>query len=215
MRLLAFIALAVWRDRRRGAAQRGAAPSAPPRAAAASRSGPIVGLIAGTSQWQDLGMAGRLNQVVSASDTKWLREGFYWERIEPKPGAFTFAHYDKLVIARGATPRAPAGSSCTWLLSGRPRRRVRSPPIRRPTRRYVAAVVAPLRTWRDVLGCHIRTWPAMPIQTFEIWNEAYYTNGDGGHYNPGRYARLVKAAATAGRAANPAAKFLDRRRDGR
>ena len=47
-----------------------------------------------------------------------------------------------------------------------------------------------------------------PITTFELWNEPYYDNGDNGDYNPGRYARLVKAAGAAGHAADPSAKFL-------
>jgi hypothetical protein len=46
------------------------------------------------------------------------------------------------------------------------------------------------------------------ITAFELWNEPYFANGNGGNYDPGRYARLVKAAGTAGHAAAPSAKFL-------
>lgn len=180
--------------------------SAPPRAAAASRSGPIVGLIAGTSQWQDLGMAGRLNQVVSASDAKWLREAFYWKRIEPKPGVFAFAHYDKLVTLAAQhhvhllvqlymAPEWAAKTPST----------VPSDPAAYAA--YVAAVVARYGPGGTFWASHPNL-AGYAIQTFEIWNEAYYSNGDGGHYNPARYARLVKAATSAGRAANPAARFL-------
>jgi hypothetical protein len=49
---------------------------------------------------------------------------------------------------------------------------------------------------------------AYAIQTFELWNEPYYDNGNDGDYDPGRYARLVKAAAIAGRQADPDARFL-------
>ena len=52
------------------------------------------------------------------------------------------------------------------------------------------------------------TLTKMPITTFELWNEPYYNNGNNGDYNPGRYARLVKAAGAAGHAADPSAKFL-------
>ena len=43
---------------------------------------------------------------------------------------------------------------------------------------------------------------------FEIWNEPYLRYFSAGGVHPGRYARLVEAAATAGREANPEAKFL-------
>jgi hypothetical protein len=43
---------------------------------------------------------------------------------------------------------------------------------------------------------------------FEIWNEPYYGFFSDGDADPGRYARLYRAAAAAGRAANPSAKFL-------
>ena len=46
------------------------------------------------------------------------------------------------------------------------------------------------------------------LRTFEIWNEPYFDSGDDGSYNPGRYARLVKAAAIAGHRVDPQAKFL-------
>jgi hypothetical protein len=73
--------------------------------------------------------------------------------------------------------------------------------------RYVAAVVGRY-------GPHGSFWSAHPglpndaIGTFELWNEPYYTNGDDGQYDPARYARLVKAAAIAGRAADSGARFL-------
>jgi len=50
--------------------------------------------------------------------------------------------------------------------------------------------------------------PRLPATHFELWNEPYlnaFTNND---VDPARYAALVKAATTAGRAANPRARFL-------
>jgi polysaccharide biosynthesis protein PslG len=185
------------------AAQR---PGAPARAAATSGPGPIVGLIAGTAQWQDIGMAHRMNQVVSTSHTKWLREGFYWSRIEPKPGTFTFAHYDHLVQLA-----AQHGVRLLVILYQAPRWAARTPTTvpADPTAyaAYVAAVVGRYGPGGTFWSSH-PSLPSDTVQTFEIWNEAYYSNGNGGQYNPGRYARLVKAAVTAGRAANPAARFL-------
>jgi hypothetical protein len=178
----------------------------PPSAAATSGSGPIVGLIAGTAQWQSVAMAGRLNQVVSASDTKWLREGFYWSQIEPEPGRFTFAHYDRMVLLAAqhqvhllvqlyVAPRWAARTSIS----------VPADPTAYAA--YVAAVVGRYGPGGTFWASH-PSLASYAVQTFEIWNEAYYSNGNDGRYDPGRYARLVKAAVTAGRAANPSAKFL-------
>ncbi len=63
-------------------------------------------------------------------------------------------------------------------------------------------------------GPHGSFWAAHPelanaaVQTFELWNEPYYPQFNNGDYNPGRYARLVKAASAAGHAADSSAKFL-------
>ena len=46
------------------------------------------------------------------------------------------------------------------------------------------------------------------IQTWEIWNEPFFSSGNNGSYDPGSYARLIKAAAIAGRTADPSAQFL-------
>ena len=72
---------------------------------------------------------------------------------------------------------------------------------------YVAAVVGRY-------GPHGTFWTAYPalagyaIGTFELWNEPYDDSGNNGDYDPGGYARMVKAAAIAGRQADPDAHFL-------
>ena len=177
-----------------------------PRAAATAGPVPIVGTIAGDAQWADTSMGGRLNSVLSTTDTKWLREGFYWSRIEPRRGTFTFRHYDRFVLLAARhhvhilaqlydAPRWAATTDIT----------VPSNPSAYAA--YVAAFV-------ERYGPHGTFWHAHPelaayaIQTFELWNEAYYSNGNNGDYNPGRYANLVRAAATAGKAADSSVKFL-------
>lgn len=175
-------------------------------AAAARAPEPIVGLIAGTAQWGNGGMAGRLDQVVSTSGAKWLREAFDWSRIEPQPGQFTFAHYDRFVLLAARHHVHLLGQLYTapgW--AAKAPNAVPADPTAYAS--YVAAVVARYGPG----GTLWRSYPSLAdyaVQTFEIWNEAYYTEGDDGDYDPGRYARLVVAATTAGRAANPAAKFL-------
>jgi hypothetical protein len=60
-------------------------------------------------------------------------------------------------------------------------------------------------------GSFWRKHPALggwAISTFELWNEPYFDNGNAGHYDPGRYARLVRAASTAGHAVDRSTRFL-------
>ena len=167
---------------------------------------PIVGLIAGTAQWSDASMADRLHQVISKSGAKWLREGFYWSRIEPSPGRFRFAHYDHFVLLAARHQEhvlAQLYDAPGWAA----KTSISVPAHPAAYASYVSAVVGRY-------GPHGTFWRSHPqlaayaIQTFELWNEPYYDNGNNGDYNPGRYANLVKAAATAGRAADPAVKFL-------
>ncbi|MBV9605437.1 MAG: cellulase family glycosylhydrolase [Solirubrobacterales bacterium] len=186
------------------AAQR---PSRARSAAGTVGPSPIVGLIDGAAQWrQDTGMTHRMNQVLATSDAKWVREGFYWSQIEPKPGVFNFAHYDQFV-----TLAAERGVHVFVELYTAPRWAAPTPTSvpADPTAyaAFVAAVVARYAPGGTFWASHPNL-DSSTVQTFEIWHEAYYSNGNDGHYDPGRYARLVQAAVTAGRAANPNARFL-------
>jgi hypothetical protein len=175
-----------------------------PRHSVDSPSGLVVGLNASVAGWAD--MAPRLAQVVSDSGTNWLREDFEWSQIEPQPGTFDFSRYDQFMLLTAqygvhvlpllfVTPSwaGPSEDSIPADPSG--------------YAMYVAAVVARY-------GPHGSFWTQHPglagyaIQTFELWNEPYYDNGNNGDYDPGRYARMVKAAAIAGRHADPGARFL-------
>jgi hypothetical protein len=166
--------------------------------------GLVVGLNASVASWGNI--AGRLNQVLSASGTKWLRDDFVWSEIEPQPGTFDFSRYDQFMLLSAQhdihvlpllfeTPGWAGPTDSTI------------PADPSAFASYVAAVVARY-------GPHGSFWAAHPalagyaIQTFELWNEPYYDNGNDGDYDPGRYARLVKAAAIAGRQADPSARFL-------
>jgi hypothetical protein len=61
-------------------------------------------------------------------------------------------------------------------------------------------------------GTFWRTHPtldaALAPATFELWNEPYLDRFSQGGADPARYGRLVAAAATAGRRANPRTRFL-------
>jgi hypothetical protein len=176
---------------------------------AANRSGDgtgttVIGLNASVAGWSN--MADRLDQVVSTSGTKWLREDFEWSEIEPQPGTFDFSRFDQymLLTAEHHTHVLPVlFDAPAWAAPAEDA--IPADPSRYAA--YVAAVVGRY-------GPHGSFWNQHPnlanyaIQTFEIWNEPYYDNGDNGDYDPGAYARLVKAAAIAGRQTDPAAHFL-------
>ncbi|MGA2924503.1 MAG: hypothetical protein ABSG43_00705 [Solirubrobacteraceae bacterium] len=168
-------------------------------------SGPlVVGLDASVIGW--VNMAPRFDQVASATHVTWMRQEFDWSTIEPQPGVFNFATYDQFVLLAAQhgvhllplLVDTPSWDGASW-------NTIPSDPSAYAS--YVAAVVGRY-------GPHGSFWTQYPslagyaIQTFEIWNEPYYSNGNDGDYDPAAYANLVKAAAIAGRAVAPTAHFL-------
>jgi hypothetical protein len=168
--------------------------------------GLVVGLNANVSGWGDASTQPRLAQVTSRTHTKWLREDFRWDRIETTPGRFDFSYYDHfMAIAAQAGMHVLPVLYDTPAWAGATYNAIPSDPT--TYAQYVAAVVGRYGTNGSFWNEH-PSLRGSAIQTWEIWNEPYYSTGDNGNYNPGNYARLVKAAVIAGRAANPAAKFL-------
>jgi len=168
--------------------------------------GLVVGLNANVSGWGNASTQPRLAQVTSQTHTKWLREDFHWDQIEPAPGQFDFSYYDHFMLLAAQAGEhilpvlyhAPSWAGATY-------NAIPSDPS--AYAQYVAAVIGRYGT----NGSFWNQYPTLrgsAIQTWELWNEPYYSTGDNNNYNPGNYARLVKAAAIAGRAADPNAKFL-------
>jgi hypothetical protein len=164
----------------------------------------IVGLDASVEGWAN--MPARMAQVASQAGPKWIRQDFDWSRIEPQPGTFDFSHYDQFMLLT-----AQYGVHILPLMLGTPAwagatsNTIPADPSAYAA--YVAAVVARYGP-RGSFWTEHPNLAAYAIQTFELWNEPYYDNGNDGDYDPGRYARLVKAAAIAGRRADPDARFL-------
>ena len=180
--------------------------TAPVAAASVLSGGLIVGLNANVSGWGNASTQPRLAQVTSQTHTKWLREDFHWDQIEPAPGQFDFSYYDHFMLIA-----AQAGEHILPVLYHAPAWAAASynaiPSDPTAYAQYVAAVIGRYGT----NGSFWNQYPSLrgsAIQTWELWNEPYYSTGDNNNYNPGNYARLVKAAAIAGRAADPNAKFL-------
>ena len=190
------------------------APSAPapaptPITAAAPASlssGLVVGLNANAAGWGGASTADRLDLVTGATDTKWLREEIDWATVEPQPGVFDFSYYDhfmQLAGQRGLHILALLYDTPSW--AGAAYNAIPSDPT--AFAQYVAAVVGRYGTHGSFWAQNPALHPA-PITTWELWNEPYLGSGDNGVYDPARYARLVKAAGTAGHAVDPYAKFL-------
>jgi hypothetical protein len=166
----------------------------------------IVGLNADVSGWGGASTAPRLDQVVSQTGAKWLREEFFWSRIEPRPGLFDFSYYDHFMLVaarRGEHILALLYDTPSW--AGPADNAIPSDPT--AFARFVAAVI-------HRYGPHGSFWAQYPglagsaIRVVELWNEPFAASGDDGAYDPPRYARLVKAAAIAARAADPTVDIL-------
>jgi Glycosyl hydrolases family 39 len=129
-----------------------------------------------------------------------------WSSIERRPGRWDFSAYDKqfAVAARHGITMLPllmnvpgwAGSAWNAL-----------PANTSAYSTYVARVVRRYGPHGSFWRAH-RDIPARPATWFEIWNEPYLSQFSAGGVNPGRYARLFKSAAMAGRRADPSARFL-------
>ena len=175
-----------------------------PRTAVAG--GLIVESNANVAGWGGASTAPRLDLVTGATDTKWLREEIDWATVEPQPGVFDFSYYDHFMLLaaqRGMHVLPVLYDTPSW--AGPAYNAIPSDPT--AFAQYVAAVVGRY-------GSNGSFWAQNPtlkgsaITTWELWNEPYLGSGDNGVYDPGAYARLVKAAAIAGRGADPNAKFL-------
>jgi hypothetical protein len=177
-----------------------ACPSVPTGAPPAQRSSSlIVGL---NSVWND---GCDLKAVVSAGAT-YERYGVPWASVEPRPGRWTFATFDRdfATAARYGVTMLPVLMDIPgW--AGRAWNAIPANPARFAA--YVAQVVARYGPRGEFWRSHPRI-PYRPARWFEIWNEPYLEQFSAGGPNPGAYARLFSASVAAGRSANPAARFL-------
>jgi hypothetical protein len=141
-------------------------------------------------------------RLAQATGVQAVRDDISWADTEPEPGRYDWSNYDSVVtVATEAglmvlpviddSPRwaAPSGDSLPSNPSG--------------YAAFVAAVVGRYGPGGTFWRAHSRL-PARPLTWYELWNEPYYAPNP----DPGQYARLVEAAVIAGRAANPAARFL-------
>jgi hypothetical protein len=129
-----------------------------------------------------------------------------WSTVEPSPGTWKWSTYDSMftkaaqhdITILPILMDSPSWAESSWNV-------IPSNPS--SYAQYVAAVVARY----GPNGTFWKANPALayrPAGYFELWNEPYWYMFNGNGSDPGTYARLVKAAAQAGKAANPQASFL-------
>jgi polysaccharide biosynthesis protein PslG len=179
-------------------------PPQPKPSGGAVGSGLRVGLIT-NAQGQDMNSSTVLDKA-QPTGAKWLREDFEWSVVEPQDDQWKWSRYDNLLIeAANRDVRilpvligTPSWAGSAW-------NEIPADPSEYAE--YVAKLV-------ERYGPGGSFWQAHPdIATFapeyfELWNEPYLGVFSAGNVDPGRYARLVKAAAGAGHSSNPQAKYL-------
>ncbi|MFL5832093.1 MAG: beta-galactosidase [Solirubrobacteraceae bacterium] len=163
-----------------------------------------VGLNTNVGGWSD--EAARMNEIESQSGTKWMREAFDWSQIEPRRGTYDFSRYDWLVtLAAQNKVHLVANLVDTPSWAGAAWNTIPTDPS--GFAEFVSTIVGRYGPHGSFWSTH-PDLPKVPVRTYELLNEPYYDNGNAGDYDPGRYARLVKAAGTAGHSADRGAGFL-------
>ncbi|MGH2929824.1 MAG: hypothetical protein ACRDL8_16605, partial [Solirubrobacteraceae bacterium] len=174
--------------------------------AAAVHSPLIVGLADGAAGYGGGSTDPRLSAVSKATGAKWLRDQFWWNRIEPRPGHFNFRYYDHYMLSVGQHHMHVVAQ-----LEGSPRWAARSLfAVPASPNAYAAYVAAVLHRYGKG-GTFWKAHPALAgsaITAVELWNEPYFPYGNAGHYDPARYARLVRAAYIAAHRVDRSVKVL-------
>ncbi|MGD0274333.1 MAG: hypothetical protein ABSB96_11475 [Gaiellaceae bacterium] len=145
--------------------------------------------------------------AAASANARWIREDISWPAVEPIRGRQDWSVYDDLFLGaaqRGIhilpiideIPTWASGSTNTWTMPA-------DPTAFATFTGQVTARYGPGGTfWRDHSD-YVQYAPTY----FEIWNEPWYPSFSD-PVDPARYARLFKAAAIAGRAANPEARVI-------
>lgn len=176
--------------------------------AKAARAKPASGLnvgLVGNTQGYGGGM-GERQDLAASSGARWLREEFDWNVIQPQAGVWDWTRYDQLMTStaqRGLSVLPLVMATPAW--AGSNWNTIPADPSAYAT--LVAHIVARYGPGGSFWTAHPQL-SAHPTGWIELWNEPYFDYFSQGGANPGLYARLVRAAVIAGRAANSRVKFL-------
>ena len=138
----------------------------------------------------------------------WIREDFHWGAFERSPGVWNWEVGDRLMRTaslKGVNVLGTVAYSADWASSG--------PTIYHPPRdpAAYAAFCGRLVVRYGPDGTFWRDNPALtprPLTALEIWNEPWLSGFWRPNPDPAGYVRLLRAAATAIRAADPRVRVL-------
>jgi polysaccharide biosynthesis protein PslG len=136
---------------------------------------------------------------LAKSGAKTVRWTFFWPRIEHSSGSFNWSTPDRIVgdlAARGIRVLPVMDGSPSWVAKTAVTPPVSSPKARNAWKRFLRAAV-------KRYGPHGSYWAvkyraqhpgkrALPISTWQIWNEPNLKSHFHPHPSPSRYARLLK-----------------------
>jgi hypothetical protein len=164
-----------------------------------------LGLVANTLGWGN--RVGGAQSLARQTGTRWLREEIDGASVIPARGERRWGATDRLFVAA-----AHRGLHVLPLLSGMPRwatsRDGALPIDARAYAAFVGAVVARYGPSGSFWRAHPTLDERLAPAWFELWNEPYFGRPSHSATTAQRYAALAAAAIRAGRAADPAARFL-------
>ncbi len=145
-----------------------------------------------------------------------LRQEFAWAQIEPRPGVYDFAPYDAYMAATagaGMQVLAVLDDPPAWAATKPPRGERLSEVTVFPPRKMAqfAAFAALLARRYGPGGSFWRAHPklrAVPIRSWEIWNEPNFEIYWGGHPSAAAYAAMLRAVYPAIHAVDPHANIV-------
>lgn len=146
-------------------------------------------------------------RLVRRAGASIVRDDFQWSIIEPQRGRYDWSQPDAIVAAAaGGGLRTLPILDATPAWAGPDENAMPRDPAdyARFATRVVARYGAGGAFWRE----HPKLDPALAVEWFELYNEPYLQPTSPGGPEPAAYARTVRAAVPAARAANPRARFL-------
>jgi hypothetical protein len=178
-------------------------PTEPAPASYADRVG-----FSGSNVWYDATKQLQYMTKLRSGGVTWLREDFHWGAFEPSPGSWNWSYGDRLMrnaSLAGLNILGIFAYSSDWGADG--------PTIYHPPKdpaayanfcRKVVERYGPDGTfWQEN-----PTLEPRPLTAVEIWNEPWLWHFWRPNPEPARYARLVRAASAAIKAAQPAVRVL-------
>lgn len=167
---------------------------------------PADGLVLGLGANTLEGGLGHEQDAVLELGVTHLREELGWPTVEPRRGQFDWAQFDAMMAAaarRSMTVLPTIDQTPPWL--------AKDPNTLPPPgewARFVATVVSRYGPHGSFWRVHPELDDSLAPRWFELWNEPYYEFFSRGGPDPARFAAMQRAAVTAGRAADPEARFL-------